>query len=87
MRLKSEQDSEAIAGTQEEGQVELCLGGVWSKLCAHSGWGTQEASVVCRQTLGPGNAVGKLEDVCTKLAHLLHLYLHLYILCFILYCG
>ena len=84
MRLKSEQDSaETIAGTQEEGQVELCLGGVWSKLCAHSGWGTQEASVVCRQTLGPGNAVGELEDVCIKLAHLLHLY----ILCFILYCG
>jgi len=57
VRLKSDLDSEGKAGALE-GQVELCLNGVWSVLCAHNDWGTQEASVVCRQTLGPANAMG-----------------------------
>ena len=31
-----------------QGRVEVCLDGVWGTVC-NSGWGTADASVVCKQ--------------------------------------
>lgn len=52
--------SAAEEGRHAEGRVEVCQDGVWSKVYGSSSWTNREASVVCRQLLGPDNIMGML---------------------------
>ena len=47
----SDDDVRLVGGPSEfEGRVEVCLGGVWRRWCANSGFIKDvEATVVCRQ--------------------------------------
>ena len=55
VRLKSMNESDV-----KEGHVELCLDGVWSRICDTSSWTNTDAIVVCRQILGAENIMGKM---------------------------
>ena len=35
-------------GSYHEGHVEICLGGVWGRMCGHF-WDERDASVVCQE--------------------------------------
>ena len=39
------------------GHVDVCLDGVWSRVCGNS-WTSREAVVVCRQLFGRDNVMG-----------------------------
>ena len=58
VRLTPSNDSGVDEGAQE-GRVEVCLHGVWNRICGSSSWSTTDAIVVCRQVLGPDNVMGK----------------------------
>lgn len=42
--------------TEREGRVEVCLGGVWGSVCDNL-WGTNDATVVCRQLGHPDSGI------------------------------
>ncbi len=53
-----------------EGRVEVCIGGVWSRLCPPVRNITREASVVCRQL---HNSTGEVyQPICLYTATSLH---------------
>ena len=50
-------------GTQTEGRVEICQDQAWFTLSAADGWGTEEATVVCRQLGMSGQGLYTYEAV------------------------
>lgn len=50
-------------GSRLEGRVEICVEGVWSTVCDHFKWSSNEARIVCMQ-LTDGQATGNVQFYC-----------------------